>query len=164
MTLSTFTYGDLVLETGFLHDFVTCPLANHHHLLYNTQQSCAGVTWNKACPSADKMLLYVEIFQPAAWIITRVTHISNTERACGDALCMATGCTALMGWPLDTMGHWSGSYNNPLPFCLLGSHLVLPMCSLLKVRARALWPMGPWHRLRQDVTWLAKVKVGSQKS
>lgn len=33
MTLSTFTYGDLVLETGFLHDFVTCPLANHHHFI-----------------------------------------------------------------------------------------------------------------------------------
>lgn len=33
MTLSTFTYVDLVLETGFLHDFVTCPLANHHHFI-----------------------------------------------------------------------------------------------------------------------------------
>lgn len=138
LSFSIFTYGGPLV---YFRDFVTRPLPNHRHF------TILRVTWNTERPSADETLLSVEIFQPAAWIITRVTHISNAESACRGAPCMVAGSLALIWWPHETMGHWSGSYNNPLPFCPLSNHLVLPVCSLLKARASTFWPTGPRHRL-----------------
>ena len=132
--------------------------------LYNISQCSAGVTWNKVCSSADKTLLSVAIFQPAAWIITRVAHISNTEWFEASACSLATQGPAQMWWPLGIRGHWSGSCDNLTQLCPLNHCLALSVLPLLKGRASTFWLMGVGHRLRQDVMCLSKVKIGSQPS
>ena len=132
--------------------------------LYNTLQCSAGVTRNKVCPSADKTLLLVATFQPAAWIITRVANISDTERSEASACSLATQGPAQMRWPLAIRGRWSGSCDNVTQLCPLNHHLALSVFPLLQVRASTFWPMGAGHWLRQDVMCLSKVKIGSQPS
>ena len=54
---------------------------------------------NKECPSADKTLLSVAIFQPAAWIITHVARIRDTEGFEASACRLATQALHRCGGP-----------------------------------------------------------------
>ena len=97
---------------------------------------------NKECPSADKTLLSVAIFQPAAWIITHVAHISDTEGCEASACRLATQGSAQMWWPLAITGHWSGSCDNLSQLCPLGHRLAPSGFPLLQARASTFWPVG----------------------